>query len=59
MVAITQKKKIVTLFELGRDIPYGDIGSRDPMAVLKIRKGTCSGKHFVLGYMLEKMGVEI
>lgn len=39
---------VITLFEKVRDIPYGDIGSRDPLQVYKQQKGTCSGKHALL-----------
>ena len=39
---------VITIFEKVRDIPYGDIGSRDPLQVYKQNKGTCSGKHALL-----------
>lgn len=39
---------IITIFKKVRDIPYGDIGSRDPLQVYKQNKGTCSGKHALL-----------
>ncbi|MCK5233945.1 MAG: hypothetical protein KAJ91_03950 [Candidatus Aenigmarchaeota archaeon] len=35
--------KIIKLSEIVRDIPYGDIGSRDPKDVYEKNKGTCSG----------------
>ncbi len=53
------KQKIISVFEMVRDIPYGFIGSRDPLLVLKKRKGTCSGKHLLLGYLYQSMGVGV
>ena len=42
-----------------RDLQYGDIGSRNPLDVLKAGKGTCSGKHALLRLFLEAMGYEV
>lgn len=42
-----------------RDIPYGDIGSRDPMKVLEKKMGTCSGKHLLLGGLYQAMGIRV
>lgn len=56
---LSNTQKIVALFETVRDIPYGDIGSRDPFLVLKKRRGTCSGKHQLLGFLYQAMGVPV
>ncbi|MFC1810651.1 hypothetical protein ACFLZH_04075 [Patescibacteria group bacterium] len=53
------KEKIISLFEKVRDIPYGDIGSRNPDDVLKMNKGTCSGKHELLKKLFIEIGVEV
>lgn len=50
------KKNIIKLFEKVRDIPYGDIGSRDPQDVYKKNKGTCSGKHELLKELYKELG---
>lgn len=52
-------QKIVTLFEKVRDIPYGDIGSREPLDVYKQNKGTCSGKHELLKELYKTLDIPI
>jgi len=52
------KEKIIKLFEKVRDIPYGDIGSRDPEDVYKKNKGTCSGKHELLKELYTELGIK-
>ena len=52
-------QKIVTLFEKVRDIPYGSIGSRDPMDVYRKNKGTCSGKHELLKVLYRELGIPV
>lgn len=44
------------LFHLVRRIPYGAVGSRDPMAVLTRNVGSCSGKHSLLRNLLVAAG---
>lgn len=56
---LKNQQKIAALFEVVRDIPYGDIGSRDPLNVLKEGKGSCSGKHLLLGKLYETMGIKV
>jgi len=51
--------KIITLFEKVRDIPYGNIGSRNPIDVYRKNKGTCSGKHTLLKALYKEIGVEV
>ena len=53
------KEKIIKLFEKVRDIPYGDIGSRDPTDVYEKNKGTCSGKHELLKELYKELGLKI
>jgi hypothetical protein len=53
------EEKIVTLAERVRDIPYGSIGSRDPLDVYTMNKGTCSGKHELLKGLYKELGLEV
>src|SRR3989338_3898170 len=53
------KKKIIKLFEKVRDVPYGDIGSRDPTDVYEKNKGTCSGKHELLKELCKELGIKV
>lgn len=52
-------ESVITLFNMVRDIPYGAIGSRDPLAVFKHKKGTCSGKHELLKGLYKTLGLEV
>jgi len=51
--------KIITLFEIIRDIPYGSIGSRNPLDVYHQNMGTCSGKHALLKALYVELGLEV
>lgn len=53
------KERIVFLFELVREIPYGNIGKRSLSAVLEQKKGSCSGKHLLLGNLYELLGLKV
>jgi len=53
------EEKIITLFEKVRDIPYGDIGSRNPLDVYTQNKGTCSGKHELLKGLYKELGIPV
>lgn len=53
------EEKINSIFTKVRDIPYGDIGSRDPLDILKQNKGTCSGKHFLLKELYSVLNIPI
>lgn len=57
----TREEKLVTIFEMVRDIPYGTIGSgsRDPLEVYRNNRGTCSGKHFLLRDLLLVLDIEV
>jgi hypothetical protein len=45
---LNQEQALRVIFEKVRDIPYGIIGSRDPLRVSKVKKGPLGGKHFLL-----------
>jgi hypothetical protein len=49
----------IALFEHVRDIPYQYPASRDPVEVLKSGRGTCSGKHYLLGELYRHLGLQV
>ena len=55
---LSQDSQIIHIFEKVRDIPFGNIGSRNPLDVYKANKGTCSGKHFLLRELYKGIGLE-
>jgi hypothetical protein len=57
--ALPEPQKRIGAFERIRDIPYGNIGSRNPYDVLMANQGTCSGKHALLKLVLEALGYEV
>jgi len=54
-----KNQKIISLFEMVRDIPYDVIDSREASEVLEKKKGTCSGKHLLLGKLFELIDIEV
>ncbi len=50
-------QQVVRIFEKVRDVPFGQIGSRDPKDVYEQNKGTCSGKNFLLRELYKGIGV--
>jgi len=49
----------IALFERVRDIPYVYPASREPEEVLRHGKGSCSGKHYLLGEMFRRLGLPV
>ena len=49
----------IALFEHVRDIPYEFAASRDPLEVLKTRRGSASGKHYLLGELFRHLGLKV
>ncbi len=49
----------IVLFERVRDIPYGYPASRDPVEVLQTGRGSCSGKHYLLGELYRLLGLSV
>ena len=49
----------VALFERVRDIPYAYPASRDPVEVLQRWRGSCSGKHYLLGALFRLLGLPV
>jgi transglutaminase-like putative cysteine protease len=52
-------KSRITLFERVRDIPYVYPASRDPIEVLQSGRGSCSGKHYLLGEMFRLLDLPV
>ena len=53
------EQKIISLFKKVRDIPYGNIGSRNPLDILEKNCGTCSGKHFLLKELYKTLNIPV
>jgi len=49
----------VVLFERVRDMAYAYPASRDPLEVLRLRRGSCSGKHYLLGALFRGIGLPV
>ncbi len=49
----------VALFERVRDIPYCYPASRDAVEVLNQGRGSCSGKHYLLGHLFRLLGLTV
>jgi hypothetical protein len=49
----------VRLFERVRDLPFAYPASRDPEDVLRLGKGSCSGKHALLAEMFRRLGLPV
>lgn len=47
----------IRIFEHVRDIPYAYPASRDPVEVLTTGRGSCSGKHRLLGELFDLLGL--
>jgi hypothetical protein len=50
--------QLATIYHAVRNIPYGSVGERDPLLVMKNRSGSCSGKHILLRNLLRKAGYQ-
>ena len=45
-------------FAIVRDMPYARASSREPEAIIKDWRGTCSGKHYLLAGVFREMGLD-
>ena len=45
-------------FALIRDMPYTRASSRDPEIIIEEWRGTCSGKHYLLGSLFAELGLD-
>jgi hypothetical protein len=53
-----EPNRLAAIYHAVRNIPYGSVGARDPLQVMKNRSGSCSGKHVLLRNLLRKAGFE-
>lgn len=56
---LSGREAVKMVFVRVRDIPYGTIGSRDPLEVVRRKRGTCSGKHLLLGHLYRLMDIDV
>ena len=49
----------IALFERVRDIPYCYPATRDPAELLEAGRGSCSGKHYLLGALYRLLGLPV
>jgi hypothetical protein len=49
----------IVLFERVRDIAYAYPTSRDPVEVLQASRGSCSGKHYLLGALYRELNLPV
>jgi hypothetical protein len=54
----TGSNRLAAIYHAVRNIPYGSVGARDPLQVMRNRSGSCSGKHILLRNLLRKAGFE-
>jgi transglutaminase-like putative cysteine protease len=52
-------KARIAVFNRVRDIPYSYPSSRDPVEVLQVGRGSCSGKHYLLGELFRLLGLPV
>ncbi len=53
------RQQRVAVFERVRDLPYHFPASRDPAEVIAQGRGSCSGKHYLLGELFRRIGVPV
>lgn len=49
----------IALFERVRDLSYAYPASRNPLEVLQRAAGSCSGKHYLLGELFRRQGLNV
>lgn len=49
----------IAVFSRVRDFPYQYPASRDPVEVLRAGRGSCSGKHYLLGELFRMLGLRV
>ena len=58
LLAANENVTAATAFALVRDMPYQRASSREPEAIVKEWRGTCSGKHYVLDRIFRELGMD-
>lgn len=49
----------IAIFEFVRNIPYFTGGNHDPGDAVKLKRGNCASKSYLLGALLEKLGYKV
>jgi hypothetical protein len=58
LVADDEKLAPASAFALVRDLPYQRASSREPEAIVREWRGTCSGKHYLLDAVFRELGMD-
>ena len=58
LVADDEKLTAASALALVRDMPYQRASSRSPGAIIDEWRGTCSGKHYLLGAIFRELGMD-
>ena len=53
-----EKLTAAAAFALVRDMPYRRASTREPEAIVREWRGTCSGKHYLLDSIFREMGMD-
>ncbi|OUS24020.1 hypothetical protein A9Q99_26095 [Gammaproteobacteria bacterium 45_16_T64] len=56
---LASKNSLIRIYRLVANIPYGGVGVRSVENILKTNRGSCSGKHKLLGEIYSDIGYEV
>ncbi len=58
LIADDEKLTTASAFALVRDMPYQRASTREPEAIVREWRGTCSGKHYLLADIFRELGMD-
>ena len=58
LMTADEKLTAASAFALVRDMPYQRASSREPEAIIREWRGTCSGKHYLLAGIFRELGMD-
>ena len=58
LLAADENVTAASAFALVRDMPYQRASTREPEAIVREWRGTCSGKHYLLDEVFHEMGMD-
>lgn len=58
LIADNEKLTAASAFALVRDMPYQRASTREPEAIVREWRGTCSGKHYLLDAIFRELGMD-
>ncbi len=58
LIADDEKLTAASAFALVRDMPYQRASAREPEAIVREWRGTCSGKHYLLDAIFRELGMD-